>query len=249
MSILAHVAVAARNGAGIDCWLSVSDLGDVLLSSGVLQECELLVLETTPTGDMALRASLGDGVVTFSAARGVTAEPESSAGARGRCAFRVEGVASTPGLFHFVVAGEPGARVCLHSDGASLVVGAGAPLEFALVTDPVLGAVTATSALRFLDGKAVALWSKAGDGAWVTAHPRGGLFDPFKVGPLEIAKWNVEHSKPRGVPAARCAERSEPGGQCVIQAGVVVATLVVFAGLIVWRTADLIDHFGALISR
>jgi membrane associated rhomboid family serine protease len=35
----------------------------------------------------------------------------------------------------------------------------------------------------------------------------------------------------------------------LVQAGVTVATLVVFAGLIVWRTADLLDHFGALISR
>jgi membrane associated rhomboid family serine protease len=35
----------------------------------------------------------------------------------------------------------------------------------------------------------------------------------------------------------------------LIQAGVTIATLVVFAGLIVWRTADILDHFGALISR
>jgi len=35
----------------------------------------------------------------------------------------------------------------------------------------------------------------------------------------------------------------------LIQAGVTVATLVVFGGLIVWRTSDLVDHFGALISR
>jgi membrane associated rhomboid family serine protease len=35
----------------------------------------------------------------------------------------------------------------------------------------------------------------------------------------------------------------------LIQAGVIVATLVVFGGLIVWRTTDLLDHFGALVSR
>ena len=35
----------------------------------------------------------------------------------------------------------------------------------------------------------------------------------------------------------------------LIQAGVTVATLVVLAGLVVWRTSDLVDHFGALISR
>ncbi|MCI4673957.1 rhomboid family intramembrane serine protease [Candidatus Mycolicibacterium alkanivorans] len=35
----------------------------------------------------------------------------------------------------------------------------------------------------------------------------------------------------------------------LVQAGVTIATLVVFGGLIVWRTADLLDHFGALISR
>ena len=35
----------------------------------------------------------------------------------------------------------------------------------------------------------------------------------------------------------------------LVQAGVVVATLAVFVGLIMWRTADLLDHFGALISR
>lgn len=35
----------------------------------------------------------------------------------------------------------------------------------------------------------------------------------------------------------------------LVQAAVTIATLVVFGGLIVWRTADLLDHFGALISR
>lgn len=35
----------------------------------------------------------------------------------------------------------------------------------------------------------------------------------------------------------------------LVQAGVTIATLVVFGGLIVWRTADLLDHFGALVSR
>ncbi|HTY29501.1 MAG TPA: rhomboid family intramembrane serine protease [Mycobacterium sp.] len=35
----------------------------------------------------------------------------------------------------------------------------------------------------------------------------------------------------------------------LVQAAVTIATLVVFGGLIVWRTADLLDHFGALISH
>ena len=35
----------------------------------------------------------------------------------------------------------------------------------------------------------------------------------------------------------------------LVQAAVTIAALVVFGGLIVWRTADLLDHFGALISR
>jgi membrane associated rhomboid family serine protease len=39
------------------------------------------------------------------------------------------------------------------------------------------------------------------------------------------------------------------GNRDLIQAGVIVATLVVLGGLIVWRTRDLLDHFGALISR
>lgn len=34
----------------------------------------------------------------------------------------------------------------------------------------------------------------------------------------------------------------------LVQVAVTIATLVVFGGLIVWRTADLIDHFGALIA-
>ena len=35
----------------------------------------------------------------------------------------------------------------------------------------------------------------------------------------------------------------------LVQAAVTITTLVVLAGLIVWRTADLLDHFGALIAR
>lgn len=35
----------------------------------------------------------------------------------------------------------------------------------------------------------------------------------------------------------------------LVQAAVMITTLVVLAGLIVWRTADLLDHFGALIAR
>ncbi|WP_328349676.1 rhomboid family intramembrane serine protease [Mycobacterium sp. NBC_00419] len=34
----------------------------------------------------------------------------------------------------------------------------------------------------------------------------------------------------------------------LVQVAVTIATLVVFTGLIVWRTADLLDHFGALIA-
>lgn len=35
----------------------------------------------------------------------------------------------------------------------------------------------------------------------------------------------------------------------LVQAAVSVGALVIFLGLTVWRTADLLDHFGALISR
>lgn len=191
---VAHVGVAARNDSGVIVWLSVRGR-DVRLASGVLDEPSLLVLETAPSGDFALRTADDGAVVTFGrdGAGRVTAEPPASP-SDPRQYFRKIPKPDAPGWYNFVIddGGAP-KLVGVADDGCSLVLDGARPCDFTIVFDPVIGAVTLSAALRYMDNKRLALWHREG-GAWVTLHPRG----PF----LEPDKFKVREGAPL---TARCA--------------------------------------------
>ena len=192
VSTTRHVALCVESQPGNLCWLAISDLGDVVMSS-VLQECEVLTLDTYADNCVALRS--GDGQLALSASAHssvLIGEPPNlrrSLCLKANSSF-LDGVSFTLQESHEDAAPR---AIALADDGSFVLsIDQTRACSFRIARSFTLGAVLGLDVLRLLDGKEVALWNPSVC-AWLTAHPAASsataAFFNRDSGKVRLPRW------------------------------------------------------------